>query len=114
MYAIIHYNKSETLLFIQTISFVVIPMKKRTLFSIFLLCLLLCILPSGCFSNVSAASAKTSNTGYKNTFRTIKGKIYYYNSKGKKLKSTWKTIEGKRYYFCSDGHAATGFKTISK
>lgn len=80
--------------------------KKMVTFPLlFALCLFLCIVSSG--HSVQAAT-------YKNTFRTVKGKIYYYNSKGKKVKNTWKTIEQKRYYFYSDGHAATGFKTIKK
>lgn len=43
--------------------------------------------------------------------RTIKGRIYFFNSKGIMQKG-WKKIRGKRYYFRANGRAAKGWVKI--
>lgn len=80
----------------------------RFLITLLLFLILPVTSPSAPSKTVSAASKKT----YKNTLRSINGKRYYYNSKGKRAKSCWKTINGKRYYFRYNSQAATGFITI--
>lgn len=78
-------------------------MRKRFFFPLLLLlCLILGTAPTGSLTRSVTVTAK-SKVVYKNTFRTEKGKIYYYNSKGKKLKNTWKTISGSKYHFSSSG-----------
>lgn len=87
-----------------------------------ILFLLICALFTTPVTSAEAAGTakKTTKTTasskkvYKNTLRKKKGKIYYYNSKGKIVKRCWKTINGKRYYFQKNGAAATGWKTIGK
>lgn len=88
-------------------------MKKRKnyLFCIFL-CLLLCLSLSGMTAaavGTSEADEKTADNSktakkkkYRNTFRTLKGKTYYYNSKGKKV-TGWHKINGNKYYFDQHG-----------
>lgn len=94
-------------------------MNKKYLFSLLLFfCLIFCITPSGSLTDAAntqkVSTQEKTEPIYRNTFRTVNGKLYYYNSKGKVLRKTWKTINKKRYYFYSDGHAATGSKVISK
>lgn len=90
-------------------------MRKHFFFTFFFLfCLLFCTFPGSQLSHMSEIHAAESNTVYKNKLQTIDGKLYYFDSKGKKLKSTWKTIQKKKYYFCADGHAAAGTYTIMK
>ena len=90
-------------------------MKKKLCITLLLAFLIAGILPSlpgirSVDTTVSAASKIT----YKNKLRTVDGKIYYYNSKGKIVKNCWKTISGKQYYFTKDGSAATGIAVISR
>lgn len=91
-------------------------MKKKLWLSLFLLlCILMAVpAPLSGAAQSSVTKSKAAKEVYKNTLRTVKGKIYYYNSKGKTVKNCWKTINGKRYYFTSKGSAATGWRTIEK
>lgn len=89
-------------------------MKKRVTLCLLLLLCLFVWHPRAVLPVNAEADTTASATVYKNTFRTVNGKIYYYDSRGKKLKKTWKTIKNKRYYFYSDGHAATGSSVIAK
>lgn len=88
-------------------------MKKHFL-RILILLLFLVLLPLATPATPAASvnAASTSIKTYKNTLCKENGKLYYYNSRGKRVKSCWKTITGKKYYFRYNGQAATGFVTI--
>ncbi len=69
--------------------------------------------PSGAPSSSSSVSysTKTSSSSSSSTSRDgWYGSRYRQN--GSYLKNTWKTIDGDRYYFDSNGYALTGFHTI--
>lgn len=92
-------------------------MKKKVWLSLLLALCLLGILPGAPrteFTGAASVTAASKKKTYRNTLRTVNGKIYYYNSKGKLLKNAWKTVKRKRYYFKADGAAATGMNVISK
>ena len=74
---------------------------------------LLCILTLGMSIAEEQAAAAVKST-HKNELVREKGKIYYYNAKGKKVKKCWKTIEKKKYYFKKDGSASVGLSSIGK
>lgn len=61
------------------------------------------MLALGCAMSLGHEAAWASDSGLKST----KGKYQYY-SKGKPVTSTWKTVKGKRYYFDEKGYAAIG------
>lgn len=42
------------------------------------------------------------------------GKSYYYFKSGKPTKNTWKTVKGKKYYFGKKGTALTDFRRLVK
>ena len=50
---------------------------------------------------VDTAKTATRTGGYKG-FKTIRGKTYYYDSKGY-MKTGWVKVSGKYYYFNKDG-----------
>lgn len=64
-------------------------------------------------SNNQTSGAKKATTP-KNILKKEKGKLYYYNGKGKRIQNCWKTIKKKRYYFQADGSAAVGCVKIGK
>lgn len=88
-------------------------MKKRAVRIVFAMAALsvgfFCETGQGGLRAEAAVSAKV----YKNTLHREKGKLYYYNSNGQKLKAKWKTVNGKRYYFKKNGAAACGVTRIS-
>lgn len=63
------------------------------------------------FSGLGAVRAEADSTV--NTWIKKDGKISYLNSNGKYVKNKFKKIKGYWYYFDKNGHAATGFTTVS-
>lgn len=86
-------------------------MKRWKMLLVVLACLLFIQTPAVSLPEPVQAAAKASKSGLVKE----KGKYYYYNSKGKKVKNKWMTVKaanGKeyRYYFSKDGSALTGTK----
>lgn len=77
-----------------------------------LLCLF-CVLAFG-LSFTEGRAAAAAKSVHKNELVKEKGKIYYYNAKGKKVKKCWKTVEKKEYYFKEDGTASVGLSVIGR
>jgi uncharacterized protein YkwD len=87
--------------------------------SVLVLLLALVLLPSVCaeakWVNVNGKYRYTTNSSgtkyYKNTWKKINGKYYYFNKKGYR-KTGWLTYNGKKYYLNKKGVRVTGFQTI--
>lgn len=75
--------------------------------------LFLCVMLCACWKPVAAAGPtppaanpeKTETAA--NSLRRINGKLYYYDSKGKRIKNSLKKAEGKYYFFDAKGRAVT-------
>ncbi|MCC8068132.1 MAG: hypothetical protein LIO94_13700, partial [Clostridiales bacterium] len=59
-------------------------------------------------SSTAMAASKKKNTGY----TAASGKVYYYDSNGKRVKDCKKKINGKFYYFDEKGVQRTGWQKI--
>lgn len=78
-----------------------------------LVCCLLAVGPQSVLAGSAKSQTSGKSTVLKSGLTREKGKRYYYNSRGNKIKNQWKSINGYIYYFQKDGAAATGITEIS-
>lgn len=57
--------------------------------------------------------ASSSSSGSRNRWKTVNGKVYYYDGSGKKVKNRFLKVDGSMYYFDKNGVRKTGFFKVN-